>query len=208
MNNRRGNSSSLVVFIVIGVLMGVGFILVDRWRSAPQPAPTLEATPAPTLAPTREPTQAPTQPPSATPVPKANLSIPTVGVNADVVDVYLDGESWNVRELGAYAGHLEGTTWIGQPGNLALAGHVELPDGRPGIFARLETIEAGDPIILSLDGVEQHYTVTEVKRVEPDDLTVLYPSTTDKITLITCDDYDFIQNSYLERVVVVAERTT
>ncbi len=208
MNNRRGNSSLIFVLIFVGIIAGVGFILVDRWRSAPQPAPTLEATLAPTLAPTREPTQAATQPPSATPVPKANLYIPTVGVNADVVDVYLDGESWDVHELGPYAGHLEGTAWFGKPGNVALAGHVEMPDGRPGIFARLEAVEAGDPIILSLDGQEQRYTVTEVKRVQPDDLTVLYPSTTDKITLITCDDYNFIQNSYLERVVVVAERTT
>lgn len=210
MNNRRGNSPLIFVLVFVGIIAGVGFILFDRQRSAPQIAPTVEATLtiAPTGQPTHEPTQEVVQQSSATPLPKASLSIPTAGVTADVVAVYLDGQSWDVRELGPNAGHLEGTAWFGQPGNIALAGHVEMPDGKPGIFANLAELNAGDPIILSLDGNEQQYEVTEIKRVEPDDLSVLYPSTTDKLTLITCDDYSFVQNTYLERVVVVAERVT
>lgn len=210
MNNRRGNSSLIFVLVFIGIIAGVGFILFDRQRASPQIVPTAEATLtiAPSRQPTREATEEVAQQPSATPLPKASLSIPTAGVTAEVVAVYLDGISWDVHELGPYAGHLEGTAWFGQPGNIALAGHVEMPDGRPGIFARLENLDAGDPIILTLDGNEQRYQVTEVKRVEPDDLSVLYPSTTDKLTLITCDDYSFVQNTYLERVVVIAERVT
>jgi LPXTG-site transpeptidase (sortase) family protein len=203
---RRSSSTWIFWVVLAGVIAGSLFMLIDRRRTTPQPVSRAEVTP--TLAPTREPTPELTLSPTATPLPKASLRIPTAGVNVDVVDVYLDGESWNVRELGDYAGHLEGTARIGQPGNVALAGHVETREGKPGIFARLETMNIGDPVILSLDGVEQRYTVTAVRRVPPDDLSVLYPSTTDKITLITCDDYDFLQNRYLERVVVVAERVT
>jgi sortase (surface protein transpeptidase) len=35
---------------------------------------------------------------------------------------------------------------------------------------------------------------------------VLYPTDTDRITLITCDSYDFLQNTYQDRLVVVADR--
>jgi sortase (surface protein transpeptidase) len=40
----------------------------------------------------------------------------------------------------------------------------------------------------------------------PDDLTVLYPTTDERLTLITCDSYDFLQDAYLERMVVIADR--
>lgn len=201
----RRSASSITPLIVLGVVFGLGFVILDRWRNPPADVP-----PAPTLAPTIEATLAPTIPPlpTATPIAKANLIAPTAGINAQVVNVYLDGTSWDVSSLGEKVGHLEGTAWFGKPGNIALAGHVEMRDGRPGIFARIDEVKEGDPIILRLDAVEQRYSVTEILRVEPDDLSVIYPSTTEKITLITCDDYDFIQNAYLERVVIVAERVT
>lgn len=201
----RRNGSPLTPLILLGIMFGLGFIIIDRWRNPPP-----EVLPAPTVALTAEPTLAPTTPPlpSATPIAKANLIAPTAGINAQVVDVYLDGTSWDVSSLGEKIGHLEGTAWFGSPGNIALAGHVEMRDGRPGIFARIDEVKEGDPIILQLDTVEQRYRVTQILRVQSDDLTVLYPSTADKITLITCDQYDFVQNAYLERVVVVAERVT
>lgn len=148
----------------------------------------------------------PTSLPTATPMPRASLSIPTAGVIASVVEIYLDGVSWDVTRLGVNAGHLQGTAWIGETGNIVLAGHSEMADGRAGIFRNIGELRTGDPVVLSLGDTQQQYRVTEVKTVKPDDLSVLYPTTTDRITLITCDDYDFLQNTYQERVVVVAER--
>ncbi|MEZ4671405.1 MAG: sortase [Anaerolineae bacterium] len=203
-SSRRSASATLTPFVVIGVLLGVGFLFIDRWRNPPPPNITSTPATVPTNAPTLEPTTPAL--PTATPIVKANLIAPTAGINAQVVDVYMDGVSWDVNSLGEKVGHLEGTAWFGQQGNIALAGHVELRDGRPGIFARIDEVREGDPIILQLDKTEQHYSVTQIMRVAPDDLTPLYPTNEDKITLITCDQYDFLQNSYLERVVVVAVR--
>lgn len=204
--NRRGGTTSMVFnMVLLGILVGVGFLLYDRWQT---PSPTAQSStqtppPIPTL------TLPPSQPlPSPTALPEARVLIPTAGVNALVVNVYLDGESWDVSQLGEYAGHLQGTAWINTPGNVALAGHVEMRDGRPGIFARIEELRMGDPVILTQSGVEQRYAVTDIKRVSPDDLSVLYPTSNDRITLITCDSYDFLQNTYQERIVVVAERVT
>lgn len=191
--------------VLLGIVVGVAFLLIDRWRTPPAPTSTVIQT----LTPTPTATVPPLQPlPSPTHIPEARVLIPTAGVNALVVNVYLDGESWDVSQLGENAGHLQGTAWFETPGNVALAGHVEMRDGRPGIFARIEDMRTGDPIILTQNGMELRYAVTDIKRVSPDDLSVIYPTTDDRITLITCDSYNFLQNVYQERIVVVAERVT
>lgn len=202
MYRRQRPSSAIPTLIVLGILIGVGFVVYQGWN-------TPSATPPPTSPPpsaTRPPTVMPTSLPTATPMPRASLSIPTAGVIASVVEIYLDGVSWDVTRLGVNAGHLQGTAWIGETGNIVLAGHSEMADGRAGIFRNIGELRTGDPVVLSLGDTQQQYRVTEVKTVKPDDLSVLYPTTTDRITLITCDDYDFLQNTYQERVVVVAER--
>ncbi len=196
------SGSGIKRMIILGILLGLAFLVYDRLSqpsAEPTPQPTAQVAVLPTLTPTL-------LLPTATPRLKANLYVPTVGVNASIVDVYLDGVSWDVSELGTNVGHLEGTSWFGMKGNIALAGHVEMPDGRAGVFSQLERIQTGDLIILTYGVQEQRYTVTEVRRVQPDDLTVLYPTSEDRITLITCDEYNFIQNIYAERVVVMAER--
>mgnify|MGYP002336116202 CR=1 FL=1 len=127
-------------------------------------------------------------------------------MTAPVIEVYLDGESWDVKSLGQNAGHLQGTAWFGETGNIVLAGHVELPDGRAGIFADIDEMNLGDPVIMRLNEAQRRYSITSIRKVAPDDLSVFYPTEDDQLTLITCDAYDFLQNSYQERLVVVAER--
>ena len=188
--------------------MGAGFLFIQRLRHPPAATPEVAALPTLTLSliPTTAPTARPL--PTSTPYPRANLTAPTAGINASIVDVYLDGQSWDVSQLGNNVGHLQGTGWFGKTGNIGLAGHVEMGDGRSGIFRNIEKMAKGDPIILTLGALQQKYQVTDVKRVKPDDLSVLTPSTVDTITLITCDigAYNLLQNTYGDRVVVVAER--
>ncbi len=191
--------------VLLGIIIGVGFLLVEQWRKPSPAAPSVTQTPTPVPTLTLPPSQSR---PLPTSIPEARVLIPTAGVNALVVNVYLDGESWDVSQLGENAGHLQGTAWIDGSGNVALAGHVEMRDGRPGIFARIDEVRTGDPVILTQAGVEQRYAVINIQRVNPDDLSVIYPTTDDRITLITCDSYDFLQNIYQERIVVVAERVT
>lgn len=209
LSSNRGKSNSLIIrLILLGVVLGAGFLVVQRFRHPPEPTPAVAALPSltPSLIPTEAPTAVPI--PTNTAYPRANLNAPTVGINADIVDVYLDGQSWDVTQLGNNVGHLQGTGWFGKTGNIGLAGHVELADGREGIFRNIEKMAKGDPITLMLGDLKQEYKVTQVKRANPTDLTILEPSTVDTITLITCDigAYNLLQNTYLDRIVVVAER--
>ncbi len=208
-NQRTGSSFSLTLVIILGVLVGVGYLIHDNWGTVPglnsvSPSlPDMTATVPPVIA-------------SATPqvVASAPQEIttgaifyaPTAGIHTRIVPSYLNGESWDVNDLGQYAGHLQGTAWVGQPGNVVLAGHAEVFDGDQGIFSKLEELLVGDPLIITQDGREYLYNVVEIKRVEPDDLSAFYPDTNQRLTLTTCSDYDFLANIYRERVVVIAER--
>ena len=204
--NRRNSGSLVFRFIAIGIIIGVGFLVVQRLRHPPAAPPPTNVAALPTATPRVVITVAPL--PTNTAYPKANLFAPTAGINSPIVDVYMDGQSWDVSDLGTNVGHLQGTGWFGETGNIGLAGHVEMADGRIGIFRNIEKMVKGDPVILTLGSIQQDYRVTAVKRVKPDDLSVLQPSTVDSITLITCDigAYNLLQNAYLDRIVVVAER--
>jgi LPXTG-site transpeptidase (sortase) family protein len=101
---------------------------------------------------------------------------------------------------------LQGTAWVDVPGNIALGGHSEYPDGTPGIFNGLYGVNIGDPIYLNVNGSQRRYIVTEKRSVRFDDLSVVYPTTSERLTLITCDipSYDAGTSFYWERLVVVA----
>ncbi len=188
--------------------MGLVFFAHDNSQGAAIQA--IAPAPAATPIPTDEiSASAPAQPAASVATPEAARSavfIPTVGVHAPIIETYLDGASWDVTHLGTNAGHLQGTAWFDQPGNVVLAGHVEMADGRRGVFARIGEVSVGDPIIVQQGDDERHYVVRAVQTTTPDDLSVLYPTPDDQLTLITCDAYDFFQDAYLERTVVVAER--
>lgn len=205
---RQQNSpfTGLLTVIVLGMIIGGLFPLVERLaspRAAPPPTATIPATVAPP-----RPTLTPLAVPTAVKKPDAlSFLVPAASIRANVVEVFLDGVSWDVSRLGNNAGHLQGTARFGSKGNLVLAGHVEMADGRPGVFARLDKLDAGDALILSRGRLQRKYVVSAVKTVSPDDLSVLYPTTEDRLTLITCDNYDFLQNVYQERIVVIADRS-
>ncbi len=191
--------------VTLLTIIGGMFALYERVRvpGAAAPRATL---PASLLGgpPTAQPLVLPTALPPDT---RPTIFIPTAGVRTNVIEVYLDGISWDVSRLGYNAGHLQGTAPITGRGNLVLAGHVEMADGRPGVFAGINSLGLGDPLILSRGTLEKRYLVSAVKTVQPDDLSVLYPTDTDRITLITCGDYNFLQDVYQERIVVIADRT-
>ena len=147
MYRRQPGSSRIPMFILLGIFAGIGFLLYQQLTApaAPPPPP-----PTATFIPTLTNTPPPLIPPTLTPAPRVGrLSIPTAGVNTAIVEVYLDGVSWDVHYLGQNAGHLQGTAWLGESGNVVLAGHVEMADGSPGIFATLDQMNPGDLVILS-----------------------------------------------------------
>ena len=58
------------------------------------------------------------------------------------------------------------------------------------------------------NGEERTYQITQMFLTQPDDLTVMYPSQTEKLTLVTCSNYDFFADEYRDRFIVIAERVS
>jgi LPXTG-site transpeptidase (sortase) family protein len=209
---RRSSRFSGFTFVaLLGMVAGVMFLARDGWLpaasdSASSALPPQAAAPAPEPTPTLDPFVQ-SRPTTREITSGATLFAPTAGISTPVIQSYLDGVSWDVRELGAAAGHLQGTAWLNQPGNIVLAGHVELADGRRGVFATISQLSVGDPLILTQDGQQIVYAVQEMRQVSPDDMSVLYPRDGEHLTLITCTNYDFLNDVYHERLVVVAVRT-
>jgi LPXTG-site transpeptidase (sortase) family protein len=174
---------------------------VEHYQPPTTETPAARATAARTATPRAPVIATPSPQPAAT-----TVFIPTVGIHTTIIEAYLDGNSWDVANLGSNAGHLQGTASLDEPGNVVLAGHVELADGRQGVFARVGEVKIGDPIIVQEGDSQRHYIVRAVEVTTPDDLSVLYPTQDDQLTLITCDAYDFFQDVYRERTVVIAER--
>jgi LPXTG-site transpeptidase (sortase) family protein len=202
---RRRSSPSITLFVCLGILIGIGYLVyVDR--TSPHMVPIVTVEPVSTAVPTADvPTVVPTLAPQEI-TEGARFFAPTAGISTRIIQSYLNGESWDIRDLGMYAGHLQGTAWMSEVGNIVLAGHVEMGDGRRGVFATINELKVGDPLYLTQGDDEHVYNVIEIKQVTPDDLSVIYPAEYEKLTLITCTDYDFVQNLYLQRLVIVAER--
>lgn len=207
MYGKSSGSSSGWVFrvVLLGVIAGIGWFFFnnpDAGEPTSSPA-QVQPLPSPTVA--QSVVAAP-----ATPTPyiveRTSIFIPTAGILAPVIEAPIIGSTWEIAYLGGNAGHLQGTPWFDQPGNTVVVGHVEMADGRPGIFAPIRDLQVGELIVVSRGQQEWRYAVTDVRSVEPDDLSVIAPTTSDQLTLITCEAYNFLQGVYLSRLVVTATR--
>jgi sortase A len=107
------------------------------------------------------------------------LRIPRLGMNI----VVAQGDSRNVLRRGA--GHLADSPWLGQAGNIVLAGH------RDTVFRSLRDIKVGDVINVVSPDEQAWYQVASTVVVAPDDLTVLQPSAGNTLTLVTCYPFGF-----------------
>jgi sortase A len=113
--------------------------------------------------------------------PAGLLRIPRLGIEAAVFD---GTDEWAL-DLGV--GRVEGTARLGEPGNVALAGH------RDGFFRRLEYVADGDVLeVVSPDGRVDRYVVDSTVVVEPTDVHVLDPTDSPIVTLITCYPFRFV----------------
>lgn len=96
------------------------------------------------------------------------------------------------------AGHIAGTAFPGQGGNVGIAGH------RDTFFRPLRSIRQNDVIALTTPAGEYRYRVVSTKVVSPDDVSVLRPGG-DVLTLVTCYPFYFV-GAAPERFIVRAER--
>jgi LPXTG-site transpeptidase (sortase) family protein len=132
------------------------------------------------------------------------LEIPSLGVSTSIVGVPLGSGGWDLTWLGEQAGYLNGTAYPTWSGNTGITGHVYLADGSPGPFVDLHTLVWGQQVIVHMGGQRYIYEVRSMRRVWPDDLSVLQHADLPTLTLITCQGYNPAADDYRTRIAVRA----
>ena len=103
------------------------------------------------------------------------------------------------RTLDRGLGHVDGTAQPGTDGNSGIAGH------RDGFFRGLKDIATGDLIEIETLQAKDVYRVERTWVVSPKDISVLNPTSTRSLTLITCYPFYFV-GSAPQRFIVRATR--
>src|SRR5665213_809979 len=121
------------------------------------------------------------------------MEIPRLGISVIVA------EGTDEATLRRAGGHIAGTSFPGQHGNVGIAGH------RDTLFRPLRNIRKNDLITLTTLGGEYRYRVTSTEIVSPTDVTVLNSDGHEILTLVTCYPFYFVGPAP-DRFIVRAER--
>jgi LPXTG-site transpeptidase (sortase) family protein len=132
------------------------------------------------------------------------LEIPRLGLKMPIVGVPLVDGDWDLSWLWNEAGWLEGTAFPSWQGNSVLTSHVTLPDGEKGPFASLSDLSWGDRILVHAYGTVYTYEVRQNQVVTATDASVLRHEDKPWLTLLTCETYNEVTNTYSRRVAVRA----
>jgi sortase A len=175
--------------------------------AAPTSTPTSRPDPTPSPAASLA-DSTPTQPPLPSPtptqiVPATRIMIPKLDLDKELIEAPIVDGQWDVTFFRYDVAHLEGTAYPGMPGNAVLAAHRQHRLGN-GPFLYLSTMAPGDLIYAVGPGVTYIYEVEWVEEVEPTDIEVTFPTEQPSLTLITCDTWDWINRTFLKRLVVRA----
>jgi sortase A len=134
-------------------------------------------------------------------IPKINVNVPLVfepSVDNTAVETALEngvvhyGITANPGEVGntVIVGHSSNDWW--QPGNYKFA------------FVLLDKLAAGDTVLVNYQGIQYRYQVTGKRIVEASDVSVLNPTSTPTITLLTC----WPAGTNLKREIVTAQQVS
>jgi sortase A len=108
------------------------------------------------------------------------IEISAIGLTAMIL------EGTDAKTLRRAVGHIPGTPFPGQQGNVAITGH------RDTFFRPLRNIGADDEIRLTTLSGSYRYSVDSIKIVEPEDIRVLSNSDDAILTLVTCYPFYFV----------------
>ena len=108
------------------------------------------------------------------------IDIPRLGVSAIV------RAGSDARTLRLAVGHIPGTAFPGERGNVGLAGH------RDTFFRRLRNIRPDDEIRIATPDGTYTYRVERTTIVNPDDVWVLDPGSRGELTLVTCYPFSYL----------------
>lgn len=139
--------------------------------------------------------------------PISHVRIPRINLDAQVVPsrlVELDGgRTWEVPAF--RVGHAQYTAGAGQAGNAVLLGHVSSRNAG-NVFKVLERVQLGDVVQVGGDGDSFDYVVVDVRSVPRTELSVLEPTDSASVSLITCAGAWLARlGDFSERLVVRAD---
>ncbi len=133
------------------------------------------------------------------------LIIPSMGLDTEVKYVPYNGDTWLIGGLKQEIAWMGDTSWPGLGGNTGLAGHVDLADGSAGPFWNLKNLKPGDQVIVYTESKVYTYQVREQTVVDDTDLSVVAPTDSPQVTLITCTGWDAELYAYMKRLIVYAD---
>ncbi|MBV9582504.1 MAG: class F sortase [Chloroflexi bacterium] len=176
---------------------------LDRPRPTPVEQPQSSATAAPGSSSTT-----PAQPAAGW---ATHLSIPSIGLETDVVQASIVTDERGDPEwptVPFLAVHYVDTAPVGGLGNAVIAGHVvTLHEGN--VFRDLYRVDYGDSITVDTDTATFTYVVQDLKLVPPSDVEVMDPTSDARLTLITCGgDFDQSTRTFNRRLAVTADLTS
>jgi sortase A len=157
-------------------------VVDDRWS---RPAVTLDyIAPARSYVPPQQPTPAPAVAAPAIDLRPTHLSIPKIGLDSSVVEVFVQGGAWQVADYAV--GYHHATGIVGRS-NVVMAGHKGT---RGAVFRRLEELTSGDQIVVEAAGQRYEYRVRSTGNVWPQQIDVMFPTEQPQLTLLTCTNWD------------------
>jgi len=132
--------------------------------------------------------------PMPTPGPEQaiRIQIPAIGVDAPIVE----GDDWEALKQGA--GHHVGSANPGERGNCVISAHNDIFGE---IFRDLPEMDLGDEVFIYTASQVYRYVVTQKRIIEPTEVSVMYPTSSPVLTLISCYPYGIDTH----RIVVIAE---
>ncbi len=125
--------------------------------------------------------------------PLSRMAIPRLDFSVMV------SEGIQPHTLARAAGHIPGTAFPDEPGNVGIAGH------RDTFFRKLSEIRRDDLITLTTPVGSYRYSVEWTRVVAPDDVAVLNPSRSAVLTLVTCYPFTYV-GAAPKRFIVRARR--
>ncbi len=184
-----------------------GSVLATRQAS---PTATETATPEPTATATVLPTTTPVPTPTPTPIKPGTpvrVVIPSIEVDAQVKEAgtYWYNKQLYYETLPFVVAHYRMTAKAGENGNAVYSGHVTSRNAG-NVFSDLYKMQLGDEVRFYSDDNEYDYVVTDIKLVEPTDVSVMNPTPDATATLITCaGEWIPAERQYSQRLIVTAK---
>jgi LPXTG-site transpeptidase (sortase) family protein len=133
------------------------------------------------------------------------ISIPSLKIDAQVVDVPFNGMTWDISTLGQDIARLGQIPGESAGKNTVLAGHFTIGYNEMGPFRYISRLATGEPILVYTDRMIYTYQVREHALVGDRDENVYAHTSEPQLTLLTCETWDEKTGKFLRRRVVYAD---